>query len=83
MRGLDIPFDSLKESLAIFAFNKERQATLLRPIIGVADPDKVNKLISQYRVALFPELAYEELRYEKRAMNMFDKLRGINLTVKV
>ena len=46
------------------------------------DPSKADQLLKQYRGILFPEEKYDDLKYMKKAQDMFKKLRTINWDIK-
>jgi hypothetical protein len=50
-------------------------------MIGVAAPDKVDKLYKQFRATLFPEDKYDELAYLRKVRSTMEKLRGKTINV--
>jgi hypothetical protein len=53
----------------------------LAPIFSVVDPSKADKLLRQYRGIIFPEERYDDLKFMKKSMNIFKKLRNVVLKV--
>lgn len=50
--------------------------------LGVVDPKSLDKAVRQFRGLLFPEEGYDELKYLKKAQDMFKRLRELDMRVK-
>jgi len=48
--------------------------------LAVVAPDKVGEAVRKLRGLLFPEEGYDELAYVKKAQEMFEKLRKVDLS---
>lgn len=72
---------STDEAIAIYVINRNRSAKLLEALIGVAAPEKLDKLYKQYKGLLFPEEKYDELAYLRKVRGMMEKLRGVTISV--
>ena len=44
------------------------------------DPSKADTLLKQYKAIIFPEDRFDDIRYQKKAQDMFEKMRKINMT---
>jgi len=80
--GKSFKFGSLEEIIALSVLNNERQIKLIQPIFSVVDPEQASKLLKSYRSLIFPEHKFDDLRYLKKAKDMFDKMRGMNFFIK-
>jgi len=45
------------------------------------DPKHLDKAAKQLRSLMFPEEKYDEFEYIKKAKEIFDKFKGINLRI--
>ena len=80
--GKSFKFGSLEEVLALSVLNNNRQIELTKPVFSVVDPEQAQKLLKSYRSLIFPEYKYDDLRYVKKAKEIFRKMRNVNLFVK-
>ncbi|RLI55298.1 MAG: hypothetical protein DRP09_10250 [Candidatus Thorarchaeota archaeon] len=72
----------MEESIAISVFERERARKFISPLIPVAGPDEVQSLQRKLRSLLFPEDKYDDLAHVRKAKEMFERLKGVNLNVK-
>jgi hypothetical protein len=80
--GKKFKYNSIQEAMAINVFNSIRNKELLQPIFSVVDPSKADTLLRQYRGILYPEDRWDDLKYMKKAQDIFTKLRHVRLSVK-
>jgi len=52
------------------------------PLISAAGPDDLNRLQMRLRSVLFPEDKYDELAHVRKAKKLFEKLKGVKLSIK-
>jgi len=45
------------------------------------DPEQANKIIRQYRGVVFPEEKYDDIKYIKKAQEMFKMLRSKEMRI--
>ena len=48
----------------------------------VVGPEKFDEAFKTYKGLLFPEEKYDQIAYIRKARNMFDRLRDLDLTLK-
>ena len=63
------------------AYARQRNADFLKAALAVIDPKAADKAVKQLRSIMFPEEKYDELSYIKKAQEVFEKLRKVNLNV--
>lgn len=63
------------------AFARQRNAEYVMAILTVVDPKAADKAVKQLRSIMFPEEKYDELSYIKKAQEVFEKLRKVNLRI--
>ena len=62
-------------------YARQRNADYVSASLVVVDPNSVSKAVKQLRSLMFPEEKYDEFAYIKKAQEMFEKLRHVNLRV--
>lgn len=75
VKGRDLPYKSLQESLAIVAWRKEQRVELLKTIATVTatvNPDKAQEALRKLIEEMFPEVAAERERAVERAMEIME-----------
>lgn len=72
----------MRESVAMSVFIKERNMAATRPLFSVVSPEKTSDLYNKYTGIIYPELKYDELKYVKKARDIFDKVRDVNFNIK-
>lgn len=81
MNDLSFEYGSTRESIAIAEFNRQRTAQFLSAIFAVVDPKQADKLLRQYRGVAFPEERYDDIKYIKKAQELFENLRSKEIRV--
>ena len=65
--------------IAITVFARQRNITYLAHSLAVVDPKNLDKAGKQFRGLLFPEEGYDDIKYLKKAKEVFDKVKNMNL----
>jgi hypothetical protein len=76
VEGIDAPYKSIQESLAIEAWRKKERVDLLRTIALVtasANPEKAQDALRRLIEEQFPEVAKDRERAVDRAMEIMEK----------
>lgn len=55
----------------------------MQPLFALADPEKAGDLMKQYRFMIFPEDRFDDVKYHKKAADMFEKMRLVDMRVRV
>ena len=62
-------------------FARRRNAEYVTATLAVVDPKTLDKAAKQLRSLMFPEEKYDELDYVKKAQEMFEKLRKLDIRI--
>lgn len=76
VQGIDVPYKSIQESLAIEAWRKQQRVDLLRTIAMVTasvNPEKAQEALRRLIEEQFPEVAKEREQAVDRAMEIMEK----------
>lgn len=68
--------------MAITSYVQERNIIFTSSILPAVGPDQVKKVADKLRGVMFPEEKYDDLAYMKKAKEVFEKLKNVNLRVK-
>jgi hypothetical protein len=49
-------------------------------VLSAVGPEQANDMLKKFRGTLFPEEAFDDVKYLKKAKDMFEKLRNIDLS---
>lgn len=63
-------------------FARERSIRFISPMLAVVSPEKSDSIVRQFRGLVFPEERYDQLRYVKKAKEVFNKMRKYNISVR-
>jgi len=72
----------MEEYLAILEFNRQRAISFLGPVITAASPDQRSQIVRRFRGIVYPEDAYDDADYVKKAHELFDKIKDMSFFVK-
>jgi len=75
--GKKFKFGSLDESLAIIEFNRERNRNFLAALFSAVGPDQANKLLKDYRGAMYPEEKFDDISHIHKAKETFKKMQNV------
>ena len=75
-------YGSVEEQIALYCINIDRQLRLTEAYFPFTDPAKASQLLRSYRVLLFPEDKYDDIKYIQKARRMFEKLGKMEITVR-
>jgi len=75
-------YGSMEEYLAILEYNRQRAISFLSPIIAAESPDKREQIVRKFRGIIYPEDAYDDADYVKKAHELFDKIKDMSFFVK-
>jgi len=73
----------MDELLAIIAFKRERSIAFMSGVMAAVGPEQANDMLKKFRGTLFPEEEYDDIKYMKKAKDIFEKLRGVDLSATV
>jgi len=62
-------------------YARRRNAEFVAASLAVVDPKHLDKAAKQLRSLMFPEEKYDEFEYIKKAKEIFDKFKHINLRI--
>lgn len=79
--GKEFEFGSIIEQIAMTTYARQKNADFIKAVLVVIDPKSASKAVNQLRSMMFPEEKYDELSYMKKAQEMFEKLRKVNLRI--
>ncbi len=51
-------------------------------VLSVVDPKNASEAVKKFRAILFPEEAYDDIQYLKKAQDYFKKMRGVDMSIK-
>ena len=66
----------------MFEFNRQRAIKFLAPLIAAASPEKRDEIVKKYRGLIYPEEAYDDADYVKKANALFERIKGVDFFVK-
>jgi len=52
-------------------------------VMSAVSPDQANDMLKKFRGAIFPEEEFDDIKYMKKAKEIFEKLRGVDLSATV
>jgi len=73
---------SLNEKIAIIEFNRQRAIQYITPLLSVASPEKRGEIVRKFRGLIFPEDAYDDVDYVKKAAKLFEKIKNVSFYIK-
>lgn len=76
IQGIQVPYKSLEESLAIAALRRQERINLLNTIAVVTaqvNPEKAQEALRRLCEEMFPEIKRDREKFVERAMDMMDK----------
>lgn len=72
----------MEEYLAILEYNKQRAISFLSPIIAAASPEQRAQLVRKFRGIIYPEDAYDDADYVKKANQLFNTIKDMSFFIK-
>jgi len=78
----EFEFGSLKESIAILNYNRERNIRFTSAILPLIDPNKAQEAVKSFRKLIFPEDSLSDALYVKKAKEMMKKLLHTEIVIK-
>lgn len=66
----------------MIAYVRQRNADFISASLVVVDPKSAEKAVNQLRSVMFPEEKLDNLNYMKKAKDVFEKLRNIDMRIK-
>lgn len=78
---MKLPYGSIEESIAITAYNRERNIQYLSALFSIVGPDDKQKIMNSYRGVVFPEEEHSDHLYVKQAQRTFERMRDIKINV--
>jgi len=76
MKGVNLEFGSIKEMLAIEAFNRERDITINAAILPAVNKDGLAKMYESLNMSIFPEMRLQNILKLKSYEKAFEDLKG-------
>jgi hypothetical protein len=80
-KGVKLAFGSVEESLAISAFNREREMIMTLPIMANAKGEKFNKVLNIWKGNIYPEMKISDIQRLEEFRQKYKKVQDKELTI--
>ena len=79
--GVEFLFGSREESLAMSAYHRNRDITLMSPMMAGAEGEGKDKLFSAWKGTVFPEVKISDIQKLKKYRDQFKQYEALDLRI--